>query len=153
LLKNELANRTQESGPLVPNAVAAASKGLDEPMVTEPSTLEGSAAPESHQKSKRAQAAATSSSQPVSSASIVSEHQLPSAGRAAYSSPQAPASPLCSGALGESPLPSREKTDAANTTADSERDSIVWLHQRIMTLQRERETRWQKILKLLPGVS
>ena len=27
----------------------------------------------------------------------------------------------------------------------------MWLHQRIMTLQRERETRWQKILKLLPG--
>ena len=37
--------------------------------------------------------------------------------------------------------------------ADSERDSIVWLHQRIMSLQRERETRWQKILKLLPGIS
>jgi hypothetical protein len=36
---------------------------------------------------------------------------------------------------------------------DQERDSVVWLHQRIMMLQQERETRWQKILKLLPGVS
>jgi hypothetical protein len=35
----------------------------------------------------------------------------------------------------------------------SDRDVIVWLHQRMMTLQQERETRWQKILKLLPGLS
>lgn len=36
---------------------------------------------------------------------------------------------------------------------ETDRDVIVWLHQRMMTLQRERETRWQKILKLLPGLS
>jgi pSer/pThr/pTyr-binding forkhead associated (FHA) protein len=48
----------------------------------------------------------------------------------------------------------REKADGPITPADpAERDSIAWLHQRIMTLQRERETRWQKILKLLPGIS
>jgi pSer/pThr/pTyr-binding forkhead associated (FHA) protein len=35
----------------------------------------------------------------------------------------------------------------------SDRDVIVWLHQRMATLQQERETRWQKILKLLPGLS
>jgi pSer/pThr/pTyr-binding forkhead associated (FHA) protein len=35
----------------------------------------------------------------------------------------------------------------------SDRDVIVWLHQRITTLQNERESRWQKILKLLPGFS
>ena len=35
----------------------------------------------------------------------------------------------------------------------SEKDSVMWLHQRIMALQQERETRWQKILKLLPGHS
>ena len=35
----------------------------------------------------------------------------------------------------------------------SDRDVIVWLHQRMVTLQQERETRWQKILKLLPGLS
>jgi hypothetical protein len=48
---------------------------------------------------------------------------------------------------------SRVKTDNASPAPDSERDSVAWLHQRIMTLQQERETRWQKILKLLPGVS
>jgi pSer/pThr/pTyr-binding forkhead associated (FHA) protein len=36
---------------------------------------------------------------------------------------------------------------------ESERDVMVWLHQRVITLQQERETRWQKILKLLPGLS
>jgi hypothetical protein len=30
---------------------------------------------------------------------------------------------------------------------------MVWLNQRIVTLQNERESRWQKILKLLPGAS
>jgi len=35
----------------------------------------------------------------------------------------------------------------------SDRDVMVWLHQRMATLQQERETRWQKILKLLPGLS
>jgi pSer/pThr/pTyr-binding forkhead associated (FHA) protein len=53
----------------------------------------------------------------------------------------------------ESGLRSQAKTNDTSDPIDSERDSIVWLHQRIMTLQRERETRWQKILKLLPGVS
>ncbi|MGC8639431.1 MAG: FHA domain-containing protein [Isosphaeraceae bacterium] len=36
---------------------------------------------------------------------------------------------------------------------ESERDMVVWLHQRMVHLQRERESRWQKILKLLPGLS
>jgi len=37
--------------------------------------------------------------------------------------------------------------------ADADKDTIIWLHQRIMSIQSEREGRWQKILKLLPGVS
>jgi pSer/pThr/pTyr-binding forkhead associated (FHA) protein len=36
---------------------------------------------------------------------------------------------------------------------ENERDVMLWLNQRIATLQTERETRWQKILKLLPGAS
>jgi Inner membrane component of T3SS, cytoplasmic domain/FHA domain len=35
----------------------------------------------------------------------------------------------------------------------SERDVMVWLHQRMTVLQQERESRWRKILKLLPGLS
>ncbi len=45
------------------------------------------------------------------------------------------------------------KPDASRPAAGSERDTMVWLHQRMTTLQNERESRWQKILKLLPGVS
>ena len=37
--------------------------------------------------------------------------------------------------------------------AGTEQDAVLWIHQRIQTIQSERETRWQKILKLLPGVS
>jgi pSer/pThr/pTyr-binding forkhead associated (FHA) protein len=40
-----------------------------------------------------------------------------------------------------------------NSEAASDRDTIVWLHKRIALLQQERESRWQKLLKLLPGVS
>jgi hypothetical protein len=36
---------------------------------------------------------------------------------------------------------------------ESDREMVVWLHQRMVHLQHERETRWQKILKLLPGLS
>lgn len=49
------------------------------------------------------------------------------------------------------PRPHQNRAEADNQDAD--RDVIVWLHQRMMTLQQERETRWQKILKLLPGLS
>jgi hypothetical protein len=41
----------------------------------------------------------------------------------------------------------------SGSAADTDKDTIIWLHQRIMSIQSERESRWQKILKLLPGVS
>ena len=37
--------------------------------------------------------------------------------------------------------------------SNPDHDAVAWIHQRIMIIQSERETRWQKILKLLPGVS
>jgi pSer/pThr/pTyr-binding forkhead associated (FHA) protein len=50
-----------------------------------------------------------------------------------------------------SPNPATPGT--ARSSADSDRDTVLWLHERIMSLQRERESRWQKILKMLPGMS
>ena len=35
----------------------------------------------------------------------------------------------------------------------NDRDAIVWLHQRISSIQKEREGRWQKIMRLIPGSS
>jgi pSer/pThr/pTyr-binding forkhead associated (FHA) protein len=40
-----------------------------------------------------------------------------------------------------------------NARPDSDRAAVLWLHQRMISLQRERESRWQKILKLVPGMS
>jgi hypothetical protein len=37
--------------------------------------------------------------------------------------------------------------------AGTGQDAVAWIHQRIAAIQQERESRWQKILKLLPGVS
>jgi hypothetical protein len=37
--------------------------------------------------------------------------------------------------------------------AGTGQDAVTWIHQRIAAIQQERETRWQKIIKLLPGVS
>jgi pSer/pThr/pTyr-binding forkhead associated (FHA) protein len=45
-----------------------------------------------------------------------------------------------------------EPTDGSHAT-DSDRDTVAWLHQRIMALHHERESRWQRILKLIPGMS
>jgi pSer/pThr/pTyr-binding forkhead associated (FHA) protein len=42
---------------------------------------------------------------------------------------------------------------AATSGVEGDQDVMMWLHQRMATLQEERETRWQKILKLLPGLS
>jgi hypothetical protein len=54
----------------------------------------------------------------------------------------------CSGVASASPQPS-----TGGSPRESDRDMIIWLHQRMMVLQEERESRWQKILKLLPGLS
>jgi pSer/pThr/pTyr-binding forkhead associated (FHA) protein len=37
--------------------------------------------------------------------------------------------------------------------ASAPQDAVAWIHQRIAAIQQERETRWQKILKVLPGMS
>ena len=61
------------------------------------------------------------------------------------------ASPNSSG-LGQPESGSTQATGRVSSL-ESDRDVMIWLHQRMMTLQQERESRWQKILKLLPGVS
>jgi pSer/pThr/pTyr-binding forkhead associated (FHA) protein len=51
------------------------------------------------------------------------------------------------------PEPAFPSTPGIQASAHLDRDAVAWIHQRIMTIQSERETRWQKILRLLPGVS
>jgi pSer/pThr/pTyr-binding forkhead associated (FHA) protein len=80
-----------------------------------------------------------------------------------------PRSPLGAGLLGMPPLaanpsppprpdqarpgPTPPDTSGIPGSSVPDHDAVAWIHQRIMTIQSERETRWQKILKLLPGVS
>jgi TolA-binding protein len=49
--------------------------------------------------------------------------------------------------------PGKRPVETTGAGAEKDRDVMLWLNQRIVTLQNERETRWQKILKLLPGAS
>jgi pSer/pThr/pTyr-binding forkhead associated (FHA) protein len=44
-------------------------------------------------------------------------------------------------------------TAGAPVAAGTGQDAVAWIHQRIAAIQHERETRWQRILKLLPGMS
>lgn len=55
------------------------------------------------------------------------------------------------GGVAAEPRPRPEPSPGGADPGD--RDVIVWLHQRITKIQDEREGRWQKILKLLPGAS
>jgi pSer/pThr/pTyr-binding forkhead associated (FHA) protein len=72
-----------------------------------------------------------------------------------------PVLPLSSSPLTTHPSEQLQRSDLrpparpsdASHAADSDRDTVVWLHQRIMALHDERESRWQRILKLLPGMS
>jgi predicted component of type VI protein secretion system len=51
------------------------------------------------------------------------------------------------------PRRERPAKPAEGGEANADADVMLWLNQRIATLQEERESRWQKILKLLPGSS
>ena len=44
-------------------------------------------------------------------------------------------------------------TVGAPGAVGSPQDAVSWIHQRIASIQQERETRWQKIIKILPGMS
>jgi pSer/pThr/pTyr-binding forkhead associated (FHA) protein len=139
-LKNELANRVQEQGETVASGHSIASVGLDRSVATEPSVSAGASASGRSSNLKAARADATSAIQHPLSASSVPEQQ-----------PLA-AQPPSEGFREPDPR-LQARTNVTSPPADSERGSIIWLHQRILTLQRERESRWQKILKLLPGMS
>jgi pSer/pThr/pTyr-binding forkhead associated (FHA) protein len=153
-LKNELANRTPERDTASSSAPKIALDGLDRTIATEPMASAKVTAEESSGL-KVTQADARSVIQPPIPASSIPEQQS-SPGAGPSSLPPAskpPAAQPPAEKIQESSLRTQAKTNGTSDPVDSERDTIVWLHQRIMALQHERETRWQKILKLLPGVS
>jgi pSer/pThr/pTyr-binding forkhead associated (FHA) protein len=157
-LKQELADRSQVE------AATALSKLSSDPISADPpagTRSEVSAPPPMAVKSEPSNDLRAKQNIPmpeISSGSIVSdnqeqrlsaEHRFPSAPSPSSSS-TVPDSPEQIQKLG--PRPSTKPSDTS-PGADSDRDTVVWLHQRIMALHHERESRWQKILKLLPGMS
>jgi pSer/pThr/pTyr-binding forkhead associated (FHA) protein len=152
-LKKELANRTQERDTTMSSAPKIAPTGLDGTITTEP-IASTKAMAEGSSGLKTTQADARSAPHAPSLASSVPEQQSSSARLSSLPlASKRPAVQPPAEEVQESGLRSQAKTNGTSDPVDSEQDSLVWLHQRIMTLQRERETRWQKILKLLPGVS
>jgi hypothetical protein len=154
-LKNELANRSRAESALGERTGAAAS--LNPTAAIEPDTR------------GKAPAAATSEPSnglgfaPVDPSCIISPSSLTSSTSEKRPSvePQFPTPPL---AVPPAAVPTSEKrrdpsfcspprSKVPGLAANLDRDTVVWLHQRITSLQRERESRWQKILKLLPGTS
>ncbi|MDQ2623268.1 MAG: hypothetical protein M3Y45_09560, partial [Actinomycetota bacterium] len=107
----------------------------------------------------RERAQAQASPAPVSPAPAPAVEPEPDAAKASVSSrrtAKAPSSP--------SPEPTDRQAAAASPEEPSRRakvdrgdapdgDVMLWLNQRIATLQEERESRWRKILKLLPNAS
>jgi len=154
-LKSELADRMQARGETRQSGPVAA-PGVLEPSA-EPGRSASTRAPASGQSSgpNAAQQGTTLATHSPRSASRVPRQ--PSASGPGLSAKPTMAKPNPaqppSGGFREPDPRLQAKTNAANPPAENERDSIVWLHQRILTLQRERESRWQKILKLLPGMS
>ncbi len=159
-LTAELAGRTQEEQATVssePGAVAsfpARVVPVEPTIAARPAATETAHSPMAVAEDATAgtEHAATASSTPQQPSSLVSELSA-SAALASILKPPANQNPdptETSSPFGSKPPLKNNETRAPSA---SERDSVVWLHQRIMLLQHERETRWQKILKLLPGVS
>jgi hypothetical protein len=154
-LKSELADRMQAPGEMRQSRPGVA-HGVLEPLA-EPGPSASTRAPTSEQASgpKAVQQGTTSPTHSPRSASGVprqSSAPFPGLSSKPTMSKPHPAQPPSDGFREPDPR-LQAKTNGANASANNERDSIVWLHQRILTLQRERESRWQKILKLLPGMS
>jgi pSer/pThr/pTyr-binding forkhead associated (FHA) protein len=138
-LKLELAARSQHQTPVVPANPSTALGGLEIPEAgpgVEERVEAGTGATVNPGAARIAPESAPVS--PILSA----EDGSPIA-----SSFQAPLDPSAT------ERPEVKKPQTGESNLESDRDVMVWLHQRMMVLQQERESRWRKILKLLPGLS
>jgi hypothetical protein len=93
---------------------------------------------------------------PPPPASLATKHGLPDETQPSPTSDLLPSEPTSAALRSKQPQSSSPFSQIGSdgpVSADSDKDTLMWLHERIATIQRERESRWQKILKLLPGVS
>jgi hypothetical protein len=144
-LKLELAARSQDRSPVVPAGPLTASGDLE---------AQGADPRVKERVESGTDAAANPVAARISPGSVpVSPILAPIGGSGASSSSQAPLNSSGPERLDTSPPRSQPQPRVGGLNVESDRDVLLWLHQRMMTLQQERETRWQRILKLLPGIS
>jgi pSer/pThr/pTyr-binding forkhead associated (FHA) protein len=155
-LKNELAERTREKPEPIPREPEPSSPRLDQSAALapkNPATQLPPSDPRGNRQRHQVGQGPVPSPQPPASKATGQQSCLesdilstpPSSTPSLVTSVSEPTLKTDSQAQG--------KPSGTGQSPDSERDTVLWLHKRIMTLQRERETRWQKILKLMPGMS
>jgi pSer/pThr/pTyr-binding forkhead associated (FHA) protein len=155
-LKNELAERTREKAQPASCQSEFDSASLDQSIAMEPKTSSPPlfAKPKPEPRSievgptqrhplSRPQTATIMKQEPPSEPQTLSNQ---ASSNSAIHNPLSSPSPKTASQASERP-------SASSPSSDSDRDTVLWLHQRILVLQRERESRWQKILKLMPGMS
>ena len=148
-LKNELAERTREKSETGFREPEPNSARFDRSAAVE---LNSPATSPAHSELKGTSQGSRVGRDPAPS-------HRPSTGRTMgqESSPQVSTNPPVATSNSE-PIPkagsqASGKPNGTGPAPDSNRDTVLWLHQRIMVLQRKRETGWQRILKLMPGMS
>ena len=141
-LKLELAARSQDQPPV---ALASTSKALGDSQVSGV----GSSVQERIESETAARVTPAAARTPPDIASVSPILSAAVEGSGVAFSTQAPLSPS-----GVERLEVKEpQPQSGESNLGAEGDIMVWLHQRMIILQQERESRWRKILKLLPGLS
>jgi hypothetical protein len=155
-LKNELGKRTQNQGGTISREPELNLAEFDQPTGMDSN---GSIPPLiTNSKLRRGSESSRKSKVPGPSTAFVSSKisgERPSPESRSLVTKSSASSPTV--ASNSEPVVQDNSQPSANASSapepDSDRATVLWLHQRILTLQRERESRWQKILKLMPGMS
>jgi hypothetical protein len=152
-LKNELAERTREKAERSHHELEFNSVRIDRSAAIELNNPATPPQPLEPRGSSQGSQAPMASPHPPTSGMVGQQlspesHILPT-----QLSSRSPAATSNSEPLLKADSPASGKPNGTGSAPDSDRDTVLWLHQRMMVLQRERESRWQKILKLMPGMS
>jgi hypothetical protein len=155
-LKNELAERTREKPELKLREPELNSASFDQSAALEPSNpatqpvfSDSRGSSRGHQVGR----APAHSPKPSGSKTISQQPCLEPNLSSSQPASTSPVTTVNSDPILKSDSHGLGKPSSAGRNPNSERDTVLWLHNRIMSLQRERETRWQRILKLMPGMS
>ena len=156
-LKKELVERTQDQAGAISREREVNLTELDESAGVSSNTLASPIAAKPSEPRGSFEASSIGQREVPSPVPVVSQagrQQAPPDARAEPNqSSLSPAMPLISEPSEHADPQSSAHHKNTNSRPDSDRAAVLWLHQRMISLQRERESRWQKILKLVPGMS